>query len=76
MKPIFQFCKLAALTVLLPGFASTMKIQAADNLLPHLETRDGRHAFFVDGAPFLMLGAQSHNSSAWPDVASKSFRSH
>ena len=28
--------------------------------------RDGRHALMVDGAPFLMLGAQVHNSSNYP----------
>ncbi|WP_374562265.1 DUF5597 domain-containing protein [Ideonella sp.] len=44
---------------------------------PHLVERDGRHALIVDGAPFLVLGAQVHNSSnhaealkkAWPAVA-------
>jgi hypothetical protein len=34
--------------------------------MPHVVTTNGHHALFVDGAPFLMLGAQSHNSSAWP----------
>ncbi len=34
--------------------------------LPRIETRDGRHALIVDGAPFLILGAQVNNSSAWP----------
>lgn len=34
--------------------------------LPSIETRDGRHALVVDGAPFLVLGAQVNNSSAWP----------
>jgi len=33
---------------------------------PHLEGRDGRYALFVDGHPFLILGGQIHNSSAWP----------
>ncbi len=28
--------------------------------------RDGRHALMVDGAPWLMLGAQVHNSSNYP----------
>lgn len=28
--------------------------------------RDGRHALMVDGAPFIVLGAQVNNSSAWP----------
>ena len=34
-------------------------------------TQDGRHALIVDGAPFLILGAQSHNSSAWPAMLPK-----
>ena len=38
----------------------------AANPMPRIVTTNGRHAFFVDGAPFLMLGAQCHNSSAWP----------
>jgi Domain of unknown function (DUF5597)/Beta-galactosidase len=33
--------------------------------LPHFAEKDGRHAFIVDGAPFLMLGGQCGNSSAW-----------
>jgi beta-galactosidase GanA len=33
--------------------------------------RDGRHALIVDGAPFLVLGAQCHNSSAWPAILPK-----
>lgn len=31
--------------------------------LPHLETRGGRHALFVDDAPFLILAGQVNNSS-------------
>jgi len=31
--------------------------------LPRLVTKDGRHALMVDGAPYVMLGAQAHNSS-------------
>ncbi|MDF0541391.1 DUF5597 domain-containing protein [Sphingobium sp. H39-3-25] len=30
---------------------------------PHIETRGGKHALIVDGAPFLMLGGQVNNSS-------------
>ena len=40
--------------------------RAAQGDLPHFVQKDGRHAFIVDGAPFLMLGGQSGNSSAWP----------
>jgi beta-galactosidase GanA len=32
---------------------------------------DGRWALMVDGAPFLMLGAQVNNSSAWPSQLPK-----
>ncbi len=34
--------------------------------IPHLEKKDGRYAFIVDGKPFLVLGGQINNSSAWP----------
>ncbi len=40
--------------------------QVKESPIPRIVTKDGRHALFVDGAPFLMLGAQVHNSSAWP----------
>jgi hypothetical protein len=43
----------------------------AANPIPHLVSTNGHHALFVDGAPFLMLGAQSHNSSAWPGTLPK-----
>ena len=34
--------------------------------LPRIVTKDGKHALMVDGEPFLMLGAQVHNSSNYP----------
>jgi beta-galactosidase GanA len=34
--------------------------------MPKLIKHDGRFAFLVDGKPFLILGAQINNSSAWP----------
>jgi len=39
--------------------------------LPRIVQKDGRYALFVDGAPFLMLGAQVNNSSAWPAMLPK-----
>lgn len=39
--------------------------------VPRLVTKDGRHALLVDGAPYLMLGVQVHNSSAWPAFLDK-----
>jgi hypothetical protein len=38
----------------------------AGDAIPHFVQKDGRHAFIVDGAPFLILGGQCGNSSAWP----------
>ncbi|MGA2651241.1 MAG: DUF5597 domain-containing protein [Terracidiphilus sp.] len=33
---------------------------------PKLVEKDGRYALMVDGRPYLILGGQIHNSSAWP----------
>ena len=33
---------------------------------PRFIEKDGRWALLVDGQPYLMLGGQVHNSSAWP----------
>ncbi len=33
---------------------------------PRLEKKDGRYALMVEGKPYLVLGGQIHNSSAWP----------
>jgi hypothetical protein len=33
---------------------------------PRLVQRDGRYALMVEGRPYLILGGQIHNSSAWP----------
>jgi hypothetical protein len=34
--------------------------------IPRIVQEDGRYALLVDDAPYLMLGAQVHNSSSWP----------
>jgi beta-galactosidase GanA len=39
--------------------------------LPAVVTRDGRSTLMVDGAPWLVLGAQVNNSSAWPAYLDK-----
>jgi hypothetical protein len=33
---------------------------------PQLVQKDGRYALMVEGRPYLVLGGQIHNSSAWP----------
>ena len=49
----------------------TLHGQTTDPSLPHLVHKNGRHALIVDGQPFLMLGAQCNNSSAWPAMLPK-----
>jgi hypothetical protein len=56
----------AALTLLVSRSAA-----ADSSALPHLLHRDGRHALIVDGRPFLILGVQAGNSSAWPAMLPK-----
>lgn len=58
--------------------AGTALVAAAFGALaqPRVVSQEGRHALMVDGAPFLVLGAQVHNSSnsaaalkqVWPAV--------
>ena len=55
-----------AVSTLIGGMLSFTFAQASDPSLPHLVQENGRHALIVDGEPFLILGAQCHNSSAWP----------
>ena len=58
----------SALALALPAAGGAV---AADRDLPRLAQKDGRYALMVDGAPFLMLGAQVNNSSAWPSQMPK-----
>jgi len=46
--------------------ALTVSLNAVAAEAPHIEHKDGRYALFVDGRPYLVLGGQIHNSSAWP----------
>ena len=46
-----------SLTLISPSFAEDA---------PKLVEKDGRYALIVDGRPYLILGGQIHNSSAWP----------
>jgi Domain of unknown function (DUF5597)/Glycosyl hydrolases family 35 len=50
-------------SVFLSGMACLLA-SAAD--APRIEHKDGRYALIVDGRPYLILGGQIHNSSAWP----------
>jgi hypothetical protein len=37
-----------------------------EDSIPRIVQKHGRYALIVDGAPYLILGAQVNNSSAWP----------
>src|SRR4051794_36072451 len=39
--------------------------------MPRLVNKAGHFEFDVEGHPYLILGAQIHNSSAWPSVLPK-----
>jgi beta-galactosidase GanA len=54
------------MTAMLAGAAAS-----AESPIPKVVTHDGRSALMVDGAPYLVLGAQVNNSSAWPAVLPK-----
>jgi hypothetical protein len=58
----------ALLTV---SVVATLPAQVKERPIPRLVKKDGRYALMVDGAPYLMLGAQTHNSSAWPAMLPK-----
>jgi beta-galactosidase GanA len=49
-------------------FSAPLRAQTTGqkNSLPRIVEKDGSFALMVDGAPYLMLGAQVNNSSAWP----------
>jgi beta-galactosidase GanA len=59
-----------------PTSGSTIRIltrysQGTAHPIPSIAQQNGRYALMVDGAPFLMLGAQANNSSDWPATLPK-----
>lgn len=55
---------LSAASVLASSLCVVSSASAAE--MPKLVKKDGRYALMVDGHPYLVLGGQIHNSSAWP----------
>ncbi|MGA2170283.1 MAG: DUF5597 domain-containing protein [Terracidiphilus sp.] len=43
------------------GLSAALAVEA-----PQIVQKDGRYALLVEGRPYLILGGQIHNSSAWP----------
>ena len=64
-------CLIAVWIVIVSGSSGLLGAQRNNPQLPRLVHENGRYALMVDGAPFLMLGAQVNNSSAWPAVLPK-----
>jgi Beta-galactosidase len=63
---------IASLLLILSASSLGLHAQApANKSLPRIVQKDGRYALFVDGAPYLILGAQVNNSSAWPAMLPK-----
>src|SRR5215475_3498619 len=52
--------------ILLLLFVAAACAFSAASQAPKFVEKDGRWALLVDGQPYLMLGGQIHNSSAWP----------
>lgn len=50
---------------------AAIPVAAAAGAMPRIEHAHGRHALFVDGKPYLVLGAQVNNSSNWPEALPK-----
>ncbi len=61
-------CVFAALAVSACGPAARAQSAPA---LPKIVNQDGHSALMLDGAPYLILGAQIHNSSSWEDALPK-----
>ena len=55
------------------GFLSVAQAQPASGAsdLPVIIKKAGRYSLQVDGKPYLILGGQCHNSSAWPAMMPK-----
>jgi beta-galactosidase GanA len=65
MRNLFLFARLSLVLALL-SFVMAVGAASGAAEAPKFVEKDGRWALLVDGQPYLMLGGQVHNSSAWP----------
>src|SRR6185437_3783716 len=70
MKPLLS-C--VALGLALQTLTSAQAPKTAAHPIPTIAEKDHHFALMVDGAPYLMLGFQANNSSAWPAYFDKVF---
>jgi len=69
MKNIAILVRMATLSLLIALLSiGTVWSQTGKGTVPQIIEKNGRHALLVDGKPFLILGGQAHNSSAWPGM--------
>ena len=54
--------------LLVSALFAAQPVLAKDAPIPRIESRNGRHALIVDGAPFTILGGQVNNSSNYPEA--------
>jgi beta-galactosidase GanA len=72
MKKCGCLARQVASLVLLAGAAvAQAPAQTGAVQMPRVVAKDGRWALMVDGAPYLILGDQVNNSSAWPGILSE-----
>ena len=60
--------KLLVISIFILFAVGSVSAQVKENPVPRIVEKDGRQALLVDGQPFLILGGQAHNSSAWPGM--------
>jgi len=58
--------RLSLLAAAFVSLAFARPVSGQQDDMPHFVQKAGRHALLVDGSPYLVLGGQCGNSSAWP----------
>ncbi|HTI60068.1 DUF5597 domain-containing protein [Mucilaginibacter sp.] len=65
----YSFLRLLLFAIIpIAWFTPVAVLGQTDVPIPKIISKNGRHALLVDGKPFLILGGQAHNSSAWPGM--------
>lgn len=66
-----HLCLVLSFILMLAAIPQESMAQRTKKPMPELKHADGKYTFYVDGKPFLLLGAQLWNSSAWPAYLDK-----